>query len=290
MNKFRNRLHVLLSILTFQSKDCPYCRSRATRQIGSNAILSHVRACEACHLMFRWPKQTDKFNKVFYQLNYIKLASENMHLPTPHEVGLLLKSNFAGHPTALGVKCDIVKRLKPAGRLFVYGANWGYEVAQFAHAGYEAIGYEVSGPRAEFACQQLGVSVFQDIESIRAKGPYDVIYCSHTLEHLPNPDSVLRLFENLCAKTGCVVIFVPNCGGDNARKQGVQWGPFSSSLHPLSYQAAFFAQALPKYGFNAVSTFSDPYDLELIERLSSQKNPAGDELLVIAGKGVFRSQ
>jgi hypothetical protein len=283
MTNLSNRIHVLWSMLTFQSKHCPYCQSRATRRIGSNAYLFHVRECADCHLMYRWPKQTDKFNKVFYQLNYIRLASENMHLPTLAEAGDLVKQDFKGHATALGIKRDLVQELKPSGRLCVYGANWGYEVAQLARIGFDAIGYEVSLPRAEFAAR-LGVSVLTELDAIRAKAPFDIVYCSHTLEHLPTPDNVFKLFADLCAPTGCLVIFVPNCGGDNARKHGLRWGPFSSSLHPLSYRADFFKHALPKYGFRSVSSFSDPYDLARIHNLNSQDNLPGDELLIVARK------
>jgi 2-polyprenyl-3-methyl-5-hydroxy-6-metoxy-1,4-benzoquinol methylase len=240
--------------------------------------------CADCHLMYRWPKQTDQFNKVFYQLSYIRLASENMHLPTPAEAAELRRTNFAGHVTSLGVKLDIVKALVSRGRLCVYGANWGYEVAQFSHAGYDATGYELSEPRAEFAAKHLGISVGSDLATIRSGAPYDVVYCSHTLEHLPNPHSVFQFFETILAPGGFLVVFVPNCGGANALKNGVQWGPFSSSLHPLSYTGAFFAHSLPKYGFRTVALFSDSYDLDQIRKHISQDDLAGDELLVVARK------
>jgi SAM-dependent methyltransferase len=239
--------------------------------------------------MYRWPKQTERFNKLFYQFSYIRLASENMHLPTPEQAVELRRTNFAGHITALGIKLDIVKALKSSGRLCVYGANWGYEVAQFLHAGFDARGYELSQPRAEFASQHLGVPVVSELADLRRTAPFDLVYCSHTLEHLPNPDSVLRLFESLLTPTGLLVIFVPNCGGANALKDGVRWGPFSSSLHPLSYTAEFFSYALPRYGFHVVCPYSDPYPLDLIQNFSRQASLAGDELLIVARKHVAPS-
>lgn len=289
MDKLRNRLHVLWSIFTFQSKACPYCDSKATRRIGSNAYLSHVRECPNCFLMYRWPKQTEYFNKAFYQFSYVRLASKNMHLPTPEDAAELRRKNFAGHITSLGVKQDIVKALLPSGRLCVYGANWGYEVAQFSNAGFEATGYELSQPRAEFAAKHLDTRVVSDLATIRSGAPYNIVYCSHTLEHLPNPENTFRLFESIIAPDGYLVIFVPNCGSVNARKAGVHWGPFSSSLHPLSYTGAFFTRALPKYGFQTVTTFSDPYPLEQIRNFVSQTDLVGDELLVIARKNSLAS-
>ena len=283
MSNLQNRLHVLLSIITRQSKDCPYCKSGQTRRIGSNSPLSHVRECQSCNLMYRWPKQTDKYNRVFYQFRYIGLASENMRLPEPLEAENLLAIRFAGHITELGPKADIVKHLAPSGKVCVYGANWGYEVAQLSALGYDCCGFELSAPRADFGKAHLNVDVSSDLDAVRAKGPFSLIYCSHTLEHLPDPRIGLKVFNQMCAPGGHLVLFVPNCGGTAARTQGVSWGPFSSSLHPLSYQADFFRQALPDHGFQVIATSSDPYPPS-----ESPDFPGtsldGDELLVIARK------
>ena len=281
MKNTSNRMHVLLSILTFQSKACPYCKNRSTNYIGRNAPISQVRRCGECNLMFRWPKQTEKFNKLFYQLNYIKQAAP-IQLPSPDEVKRLLASNFADHYTHLGVKLDIVKQFKTSGRLLVFGANWGYEVAQFCKAGFDAVGYEVSAPRATFARNNLNVQVFPEFDSIHKQKPYDVIYTSHTLEHLPTPEIALSQFKNLLVKNGLLVVSVPNCGGNNAKKEGVKWGPFSSELHPLSYSAEFFLAVLPKCGFDLVAAFSDPYDLQQIKSMESKSYCSGDELLIVA--------
>jgi 2-polyprenyl-3-methyl-5-hydroxy-6-metoxy-1,4-benzoquinol methylase len=281
MSNFSNRARVFWSVLTLQPKNCPYCLSAHTKRIGSNAYLSHVRECADCHLMYRWPKQDARFNRLFYQLSYIRQASDNMQLPTPDEAAALARGDFHGHPTALGIKRDLVTRVQSGGSLCVYGANWGYEVAQLARAGFEAIGFEVSQPRAQFA-QHLGVTVVSEWDDVRARGPFDIIYCSHTLEHLPSPEAVFDFFAEICAPTGCLVLFVPNCGGAEARRLGVQWGPFSSSLHPLSFRAEFFKQALPKHGFASVSAFSDPYDLDQIQKPGSPAELNGEELLIVA--------
>ncbi|MFO1491534.1 MAG: class I SAM-dependent methyltransferase [Kiritimatiellia bacterium] len=281
MNNFSNRIHVLWSLLTLQSKDCPYCRGKKTRRIGCNSPLSHVRECEDCRLIYRWPKQDARFNHLFYQLSYIRLASDNMQLPTPAEAAALAASDFRGHATAMGVKRDLVTRLQPGGRLCVYGANWGYEVSQLARAGFDAIGYEISKPRAEFA-RHLGVTVVTEWDAVRARAPFDVIYCSHTLEHLPSPQGVFDFFSDICAPTGCLVLFVPNCGGAEARRLGVKWGPFSSSLHPLSLRAEFFKHALPRHGFESVSAFSDPYDPGQVREPGPSGELNGDELLIVA--------
>jgi SAM-dependent methyltransferase len=285
MSNFQNRLHVLLSVITRQPKTCPYCGANTTRKIGSNSPLSQVRECAECDLMFRWPKQSDEYNKIFYQFRYIRLASENMHLPDPAEVVRLLETRFKDHITELGPKLDIVKSFGQGFKVCVYGANWGYEVAQLAAAGYQCHGFEVSAARASFGREQLKVDLVSDLSVIQERGPFDLIYCSHTLEHLPDPRIALAAFTQMCAPGGHLVLFVPNCGGAQAREKGVQWGPFSSSLHPLSYRADFFRKALPEHGFEVVTTASDPYPPAASETFPGSSLD-GDELLVIARRSI----
>ena len=231
--------------------------------------------------MYRWPKQTDKFNKIFYQFRYINLASENMHLPSPQEARLLLDDGFRNHATHLGDKVRVVKMIQPTGRLCVYGANWGYEVAQLAAGGYGASGFELSEPRAHFAREHLNLDVLSNLDVVEQEGPYDLVYCSHTMEHLPDPRPTLEYFRRVCRPGGHLIIFVPNCGGDSAKRLGVHWGPFSSSLHPLSYQSKFFQRALPEHGFEFLEAASDPYRFDSNGKLASS-DLSGDELLIIA--------
>lgn len=41
-----------------QDNGCPYCGSARTRLIQRKNILLHLRKCDDCALMFRWPKPT----------------------------------------------------------------------------------------------------------------------------------------------------------------------------------------------------------------------------------------
>ncbi|MEM7395910.1 MAG: class I SAM-dependent methyltransferase [Verrucomicrobiota bacterium] len=230
----------------------------------------------------RWPKQTDRFNKLFYQRNYIKLGSDNVILPPDEELKVLLENNFEGHHRKLGQRLEAVQTRNEGGRLVVFGANWGYEVFQFRKAGYEAMGFEVSQPRADYARDRLECPVFHEREKVLGEKPFDIFYSSHTFEHLPDPSIGFSFAEEALAPGGWAVILVPNCGGKDAREQGLGWGPFSSSFHPMSYTADFFKAALPRHGFENILIYTRPYDIEQINRREPNGNEDGEELLVFA--------
>lgn len=288
MSTWFNRLNVLRAILSNQSRDCPYCNSTETKRIGSNAPLSHVRRCDSCQLMYRWPRQDEHFNQHFYQNAYAKVHhSLATDLPTEEQVDEFKRTLFARGPRNFSSYIELMNLLNRKSVLD-YGCSWGYGVYQFRQAGFGADGFEVSSPRASFGCSALGVTIFNDEQTLLATGKtYDCIFTSHVLEHLPTPRIAFDFIDRILLENGLLIIEVPNCGGANARKEGVKWGPFSSSLHPLSYTLGFFETALPRHGYQIRAAISRPFDPAKVVSLTTRENhsqdcPEGDNLVVIA--------
>ena len=56
-----------------------------------------------------------------------------------------------------------------------------------------------------------GVQAFPtSIESFSCEGAYDLIHCSHTLEHIKDPLKVLRQLRKMLARNGILYVEVPN--------------------------------------------------------------------------------
>ena len=169
-----------------------------------------------------------------------------------------------------------------------FGCSWGYTIVQLAEAGFETLGFEISKPRADFGTGHLGVTILSDYESLDGLGPgaFDAIFSSHVLEHLPRLTGVFDRLSLLLRPGGLMLLFVPNCGGDNANRLGVNWGPMIFEKHPIALDRAFFESALPKHGFS-VTTFSEPYNPSLMAKRVSEGgggDTRGDELCVCAVK------
>jgi SAM-dependent methyltransferase len=207
-------------------------------------------------------------------------------VPNGEVVERLKASLFSGTEKDLADKIAVLKLLIPQGRVLDYGCSWGYGTFQLVCAGYHAVGFEVSEPRAEFGRSRLGVTIISD-ESALAElaGSFDAVFASHVLEHLPTPAAVFDRLAMLLRPKGLLLIFVPNCGGRMAQELGVNWGPMCCEKHPLALDAAFFERNLPRHGFDLLS-FSDPYSANLLSRLLAgelaEHSTDGDELVVCA--------
>lgn len=237
--------------------------------------------------MFRWPKDTPEFNKSFYQNRYqqVGLTTE---LPDPGSLEKLIASNFRGTEKDFSGQIAVLRELMPQGKVLDFGCSWGYASFQLQQAGYDVIGFEISKGRAAFGRNYLRVNMLDDYGSLdRLRGSFDVIFSSHVLEHLPSFKGVFERFGELLKPEGILLLFVPNCGGENATRLGVRWGPMVCEKHPQALDRNFFETTLPKHRF-VVKTFSEPYDPKEIGLCVSNSiaphEPRGDELMVYARK------
>jgi SAM-dependent methyltransferase len=266
-------------------KNCPYCHSERTQLAGRKHFVLQLRRCADCGLRFRWPKQTPEFSRKYYQRTY-KEGTYTTDLPDKETLDKFIASGFVGSPKDFSYSIRILKGLLPKGRVLDYGCSWGYGTYQLKLAGYEAVGFEISKPRADEGRRTLGVEIVDTLQSLDAmpNASFDGIYASHVLEHLQSLKEVFAFFARVLRPEGIAMVLVPNCGGKLARELGTEWGPVIGEKHTLALDADFFQKNMPQFGFR-VLTLSEPYELAKVEAASRQANslPAdGQELMVVA--------
>lgn len=278
-------IRVLSQRVARQDADCPYCSNSDTNIVDRKHFVLQLRRCARCRLMFRWPKDTPDWNLAFYQNGYREgLVTDLPDEREPQAAGEQLPDETVRW---FAPKLTVLKALLPTGQVLDYGSSWGYCTFQIKTAGYNAVGFEISKPRANFGNARLGVTIIDDFHTLeRHAGRFDVILACHVLEHLPSLEGVFDRFRLLSKPTGALLLFVPNCGGSNARKLGARWAPMCCEKHPLAFEASFFERVLPRHGYASVRIFSDPYDPATIARLVNSQaprgDPSGDELMVWA--------
>lgn len=256
-------LRVLRQRLIGQARSCPYCRGVSSTLVGRKKIVLELQRCDACGLMYRWPKDTQRFNRRFYQRQYCQGMTTGM--PNHESLEKFKTSMFRGTEKDLSEKIAVLKALMPRGRVLDYGSSWGYGTFQLAAADYDAIGFEISQPRAAFGRVRLGIKVISGESALDGLArSFDAVFASHVLEHLPAPAAVFDRLASLLKPNGLLLAFVPNCGGDQARRLGANWGPMCCEKHPLAFDPQFLERVLPRHGFQ-VSIFSSPYAFDVIE-------------------------
>jgi 2-polyprenyl-3-methyl-5-hydroxy-6-metoxy-1,4-benzoquinol methylase len=269
--------------LSFQKNRCPYCDSDASRLVNVRRGIIQIRRCNVCNLMFRYPKDSTDFNKKFYQSLYSEGATTDM--PSPDVLAELKRTNFQSENN-FTEKINLLKSILDKGtdnvKVLDYGASWGYATYQLNRAGFEAIGFEMSKPRASYGEQNLGVTIISELGTLKSYGSsFDVIFTSHVIEHIPTPHQVFDTFNELLKSDGILLAFVPNDHGTTLGKH-----------HLISLNKEFCKFALPKHNFENVVCFSNPYKAGEIREMIAQNQDgdiSGHELMIYAKKSNRKS-
>lgn len=224
---------------------CPVCGVSKFRVVASKAIVTRLVRCGSCRLLFRIPRDPIGFAEEFYQEDYSSGGLTTRPVRNG-ELARLLSTGFRGTDKDFTDKIRVLESLGiPKGaRVLDFGASWGYLTWQLQQAGYEAAGYEISRPRAQFGREYLGVRIFTDKNDLT--GPFDVFFSSHVLEHVSNPVETFTLATRVLKTGGVFAAFTPNgsemCLRADRRRYNQTWG----RLHPLYLDEVFYRHNLPE--------------------------------------------
>jgi len=271
-----------------QPRTCPYCGSASTMKlIRHKKLIMDILQCETCHLIVRWPADTPEEHDLYYQTDYAVDAPQVI-LPSREELKVFMDSNFSGTFLDINDRARVLKAMRPSGRVLDFGCSWGYGTYQLRQYGFEAIGFEISKRRAEYGRNNLGQTVIDSVEELRAlePGSFQVIFSNHVIEHLPDIRSSLSLMAGLLSKGGFLFHVLPNFTGKKA-KAGY-WLKWIGEEHPIAPTIDFFTYAIPRTGLQSPVFGSSPFDENLIAALTNSPggtlSTEGEELLVIAHK------
>lgn len=262
----------------WQRRWCPCCGASEATQVDRKWVYT-LNECESCRVLYRHPRETADRMHEFYQGEYSEpgLTTE---LPSPDELARLLENHFAGSPKDVTRVCVLLQALglQPGQSVLDFGANWGYGTYQLRRAGFEAEAFEVSKPRAAFG-RNLGIEIHTSTDAV--PGPFDAVYSSHVLEHLPNPLETLRDMLQRIRPGGFVVAHTPN--GSAARREG-SFARFHSNwgrVHPTLLSDRFVLENFPDQPV-FLSTSSDPAPVRAWGRDDRLVEETGGEELFFA--------
>ena len=97
-------------------------------------------------------------------------------------------------------------------RLLDIGSGPGYFLKCGREMGWDVLGFEPSKDAAEYS-SKLGVEVVNDFfpgETIKKYGKFDAIYMKTVIEHIPDPEKLLRDAKNALVPGGVLCIISPN--------------------------------------------------------------------------------
>jgi 2-polyprenyl-3-methyl-5-hydroxy-6-metoxy-1,4-benzoquinol methylase len=246
-------------------------------------LIVDILQCGKCQLIFRWPSDTPEELNAHYENQYATAAPQ-VRLPGREELQELVQVDFAPLFRDVIHKIQLLRSLKPKGRVLDYGCSWGYATCLLRKYGYDATGFEISKTRAAYAREHLALPVIDSPAELGAipSGSFDIIYSNHVLEHLPSIGDTLALFARLLRDDGMAFHILPNFTGKTARSG--MWLAWIGEDHPIAPTVEFFERALPVVGLRRFQFASSPFDEFTVNQSQAHGKLEGDELLIIAGK------
>jgi len=186
--------------------------------VDRKVVVTQLRRCSCCKLLFRTPTDDPNTNESFYENEYTQGFTTT--LPSDAELAELKQSKFSGTMRDYSYYIGVLTQLglNPGSRIFDYGCSWGYGSYQLAQAGFDVMSFEVASSRRRYAKEKLGVRMADDMDRASSEfaGQFDCFFSAHVIEHVPCPAKALDYAMKLLKIGGIFVSFTPN--GSQARR------------------------------------------------------------------------
>jgi 2-polyprenyl-3-methyl-5-hydroxy-6-metoxy-1,4-benzoquinol methylase len=212
---------------------CPNCGGDANRLVDRKYLVTQLRRCGDCRLLFRTPTDDPAQNADFYEHDYVQGFTTDM--PSEALLAELKRTGFAGTEKDYAYYISVLSQLglKGSDRIFDFGCSWGYGSYQLERAGFSVTSFEVARSRRRYAVERLGIKVIDDMERGAADlaGQFDCFFSAHVLEHVPSPAKVIDQAMRMLKPGGLFVSFTPN-GSESYRAVSTHWNKMWGEVHP----------------------------------------------------------
>lgn len=256
-----------LNVLARRRLQCPSCDARKSKIVARKYLVTTLRRCDVCQLLYRAPTTSQRLYEKYYEKEY----QSGLTTELPNESGLqkLMAQNFKGTEKDFSRYIKILEALgvHKGSRILDYGCSWGYGCWQLENAGYNVVGYELSKERAAFARKMLSVEVVSGIHDIC--GEFDVFFSTHVIEHIPNVANFLDFAFTRLQKSGLFMAVTPNGSFCYRTKRPGNWQRVWGFKHPVLLDEKFIQQTFSKYPWLATS------QLENYDAMSSWQTDGG---------------
>lgn len=177
---------------------CPLCDNASTRPFYSESGHDY-RRCDACGLLFMWPRPDAAFLAAHYQeyLDPEPAAVRDWGLEMRHVVRATADR--------------VAKHIGSTGRVLDIGCGYGFFLEEMVRRGYDVEGVELSKPAAAIARQKTGAVIHgQAIEDIEPVDRFDAVTMFYVIEHVTDPLAVLKTVRSMLRPGGLLVLRYPN--------------------------------------------------------------------------------
>lgn len=173
----------------------------------------------------------------------------------------------------------IIQRITPKkGKILEIGCGFG-DLLVFLERDFETWGIDISKDAIKQAKKRLSTSTLLvgniTNRSLFPKQSFDIVIACHVLEHLEDPEKVIRMISSVLKPGGVLFAVIPNPTSVGHALKGKKWIGFQDKTHVSLYSPTRWISCFLKHGLKTESIFGDglwdspyiPIIPEFIQRL-----------------------
>jgi len=255
----------------WENVNCPICSAKDSRlleKFGPDHRYTYVR-CISCGLAYLNPRP--RYNEEFINTAY------SVYLPDLSDLWVNNSLTKEGKKQYDWANKSIKKYenfVKP-GRFLEVGCARGLYSKVAKDRGWETKAVDISKTMIDLARKVFGIdAIHGDWLNVIPNSPkFDLIYCSHVIEHIPNPNEWMLGFKEILNPNGILVIEVPNMNSPdrkfkrNFKRIGLRkdkWAKWRTPDHLFEPDENSFKYLISVSGFSIVTneTYSRKHNSE----------------------------
>jgi len=203
---------------------CILCDKSLKITLNSSFLNLPVYFCGDCNIHMngdsiqqKTEKVSDMYKKDFWDKNNAEVEINSDHTD----------KNSEGKKRDLISQYLYTKKFISGKNFFEIGVGTGQAILWFENNGFNVKGIEPDGRNVSMINAKLkrGKVIESSIEEFSIDEKFDVIWMSHVLEHLLQPDDFFRKIKNMLKKDGVLFIEVPNCEFKPMLKSSIEKSP-----------------------------------------------------------------
>jgi len=164
--------------------------------------------CKNCSNIYLNPRPA--YNEEFTDVAYDQYAMDRDLVTLKGEVSPSTRKVIDRYKITLN---ELEKKYNKKGKILDLGCITGEFLIAAKECGWEPYGIDISKPMVDHINQTLKIPAkageFEHMD-LSDWGKFDVIFCSHVIEHIPHPNTWMSTFKKYLKEDGILVLNIPN--------------------------------------------------------------------------------
>lgn len=192
----------------WETVPCMFCgnpQSFVLEKFGPKNRYQYVR-CTKCGLAYLnpRPRYDNEFVSIAYEVYTSSVSDVWQH-------GKLTEKGQRQYQRCKETLDEMYALLGRKGRFLEIGCHTGFFCKVARDEGWDVLGVDISPTTTALARSEFGLDArCGNWLEMELPGQFDLIYCSHTIEHVPNPGEWLEHFRSALSNKGILCLEVPN--------------------------------------------------------------------------------